>query len=88
MRALIIATLIALGIAPALAQQKQPTTPPPAADASAEAKFKTADNNSNSSLEGAELDAFRSAMTRVDRDKDRKLSRTEFLAGMKDGHVR
>jgi hypothetical protein len=88
MRILIIATAIALGIVPAIAQQKQPTTPSPAADANADAKFKTADRNSNGTLEGAELDAFRSAMTQVDTDKDGKLSRTEFLAGVKGGRIR
>lgn len=90
MRTLIIATAIALGIAPALAQQKQPTptTPPASADANAEVKFKNADKNGNGTLEGGELDTFRTAMTQVDTDKDGKLSRTEFLAGVKAGHIR
>jgi Ca2+-binding EF-hand superfamily protein len=90
MRTLIIATAIALGIAPAMAQQKAPTTttPPATADSSANARFKAADKNGNGNLEGAELDAFRTAMTQVDSNKDGKLSRTEFLAGVKGGHIR
>jgi Ca2+-binding EF-hand superfamily protein len=89
MRIVAIATALALGVAsPALAQMKAPGTPPATTDAAGEAKFKTADKNNNGSLDGAELDSYRPVLAQVDTDKDGKISRTEFLAGMKAGHIK
>lgn len=92
MKTLIVATIVTFGLAPvALAQTKSPSPASPAAttsDAAVEAKFKTADKNNNGTLDGAELDAHKSVMAQVDTDKDGKLSRAEFTAGAKAGHIR
>ena len=65
-------------------------TPPaaPAADAAVVAKFKTADKNANGSLDGAELDAYKTNMTKIDTDKDGKISQVEFVAATKAGHIK
>jgi hypothetical protein len=88
MKTLVTATFVALAIAvaPALAQ----TTPPakPAADAAVDAKFKAADKNGSGVLEGAELDAYKAAMTNIDTNKDGKVSRDEFAAATKAGHIK
>jgi hypothetical protein len=60
----------------------------PAGDAAAETKFKAADKNNNGSLDGAELDPHRGVLAQVDTDKDGKISRAEFLAGSKAGHIK
>jgi EF hand len=86
MRTLAIALIVAVCLAPAVVgQTKSPGTTP---DAAAEAKFKAADKNGNSTLEGAELEAHKSVLAQVDTDKDGKLSRSEFLAGAKAGHIK
>jgi hypothetical protein len=72
-------------VVPALPQTK---TPAPASDATAEAKFKAADKNSNGNLEGADLDAHKAVMAQVDTNKDGKLSQAEFVAGAKAGHIK
>lgn len=65
-------------------------TPPaaPAADAAVVAKFKTTDKNANGSLDGAELDAYKANMTKIDTDKDGKISQAEFVAATKAGHIK
>ena len=85
MQKLIAGAVLALALASgqALAQAT-----PPAANAAAEAKFKAADKNSNGMLEGAELDAYKSAMTQADSNKDGKISRDEFAAATKAGHIK
>jgi|RhiMethySRZTD1v2_1073278.scaffolds.fasta_scaffold755637_1 Ca2+-binding EF-hand superfamily protein len=89
MRTLAIATALALGFGSvALAQMKSPSPPAASTDAAAEAKFKSADKNNNGALDGAELEAHRAVMAQVDTDKDGKISRTEFLAGTKAGHIK
>ncbi len=92
MRTLLIAAVVALGLAPAaLAQTSPPATTPPSAtapDAMADAKFKSADKNNNGSLDGVEMEPHKAMMTQVDTDKDGKISRVEFLAGMKAGHIK
>jgi hypothetical protein len=90
MRYAVIAAVIALAVTPvALAQGQQPSPPsatkPSAAD---EAKFKAADKNGNGALEGAETDAYKASMTRIDTDKDGKVTREEFLAAAKSGVLR
>ena len=81
-------TFVALAIAagPALAQ----TTPPaaPAVDAAVDAKFKAADKNNNGSLDGAEVDAYKANLTKIDADKDGKISRAEFAAATKSGLIK
>jgi hypothetical protein len=52
------------------------------------AKFKTADKNANGSLDGAELDAYKTNMTKIDTDKDGKISQVEFVAATKAGHIK
>jgi hypothetical protein len=93
MRTVILATALAVGLAPAaFAQMKSPTTPAPtpsaSTDAAGEAKFKAADKNNNGLLEGAELDAHKTVLAQVDTNKDGKISRPEFLAGVKAGHIK
>lgn len=63
---------------------------PPAAtapNAAAETKFKAADKNGNGTLEGAEVDAFKANLARIDANKDGKISRDEFAAGLKSGVI-
>jgi hypothetical protein len=95
MRMLALALIAAVSLAPAVvAQTKSPSTSPgttspsTTSDAAAETKFKAADKNSSGSLEGAELDAHKSVIAQVDTNKDGKLSRSEFVAGAKAGHIK
>ena len=89
MKSLAIAALIAFGFASvAAAQTTKPAPAPSAGDAKAEARFKSADKNGNGSLEGAELNTYKAAMTRIDTDKDNKVSRAEFVAAMKSGYIK
>ena len=85
MQKLLTGTILALALASgqALAQAT-----PPAADAAVEAKFKAADKNTNGALEGAELDAYKATMTQIDTNKDGKVSRDEFAAATKAGHIK
>ena len=66
------------------------TTPPvaPAADAAVEAKFKAADKNNNGSLDGAELDAYKADLVKIDTDKDGKISKAEFTTATKAGQIK
>jgi Ca2+-binding EF-hand superfamily protein len=89
MKSLPIAVALALGRASAaLAQTQPPASTTPKTASAAEAKFKSADTNNNGALEGAELNAFKSTLAQVDTDKDGKLSRGEFDAGVKAGHIK
>jgi EF hand len=87
----ITGTLLALAIAagPAMAQTT-PTTPPtaPGADPAVEAKFKTADKNGNGTLEGAEVDAYKANLAKIDTNKDGKVTRDEFAAASKAGVIK
>ena len=79
--------LLALSLVagPAFAQ----TTPGTAtADAAVEAKFKAADKNNSGALDGAELDAYKASLAKIDTDKDGKISRVEFAAAAKSGVVK
>ena len=60
----------------------------PAPDAAVEAKFKAADKNSNGTLEGAEVDAFKANLTKIDTNKDGKVTRDEFAAATKAGTIK
>jgi hypothetical protein len=82
------ATLITVALAsgPAFAQATPPTAP--AGEAAVVAKFKTADKNSNGSLDGTELDGYKANMTKIDTDKDGKISQVEFVAAAKAGHIK
>ena len=65
-------------------------TPPkaPAADAAVDAKFKAVDKNNNGSLEGAELDAYKADLAKIDTNKDGKISSAEFAAATKSGLIK
>jgi hypothetical protein len=73
-------------VSAAHAQSKPPSgSMPSAAD---EAKFKAADKNSNGTLEGTETEAFKANMTRIDKDRDGKVTREEFAAASKSGVIK
>ena len=80
-------TLVALALiaGPALAQT---TLQPATGEAAVAAKFKTADKNGNGSLDGAELDAYKADLAKIDTDKDGKISLAEFSAANKSGVVK
>ncbi len=59
-----------------------------AADPAVEAKFKAADKDGSGNLEGAELEPMKAQMTRIDTDKDGKVSRQEFAAAARAGLIR
>ena len=77
-----------------------PTTTPPAAssmpstgsmaamDAATDAKFKAADKSGKGFIEGAALEPYKAVMAKVDTDKDGKISRAEFAAGVKAGLIK
>lgn len=87
MRYAVIASAMALALVSAAhAQTKPPSgSMPSAAD---EAKFKAADKNTNGTLEDTETDAFKANMTRIDTNKDGKVTREEFLAASKSGVIK
>jgi Ca2+-binding EF-hand superfamily protein len=85
---LVTGTLVALALVagPALAQT---TTPASATgEAAVAAKFKAADKNGNGVLDGAELDAYKANLAKIDTDKDGKISMAEFTAASKSGLVK
>jgi len=97
MKRLVIGGLLTLALAAGAAvAQQQPAPPkdpaqPPAAmtpDPATDAKFKAADKNGNGVLDGAEVDAHKGRMTQIDANKDGKISREEFAAAVKGGHIR
>ena len=57
-------------------------------DAATEAKFKAVDKNNNGSLEGAEVDAFKADMSKIDTNKDSRVSPLEFDAAVKSGLIK
>ena len=83
-------TLVALALiaGPALAQTTKPTTAATTPEAAVAAKFKAADKNGNGSLDGAELDAYKADLAKIDTDKDGKISLAEFQAAAKVGIVK
>jgi len=85
---LVTTTIVALALASGAAFAQ--ATPPaaPAADAAVVAKFKAADKNNSGALDGAEVDAYKAGMTKIDTDKDGKISQVEFVAATKAGHIK
>ena len=89
-----IATAIAIALAPAAFAQTQPKPPsgfPPSQTATAnpvEAKFKSADKNGNGMLEGAGTDAYKSDLTKIDTNKDGKVSKDEFQSASRAGVIK
>jgi hypothetical protein len=59
-----------------------------ALDAAGEAKFKGFDKNANGALDGAEVAGFKDNMTKIDTDKDGKISKAEFAAALKGGVIK
>ena len=88
MMKLMTGTFVALALVagPALAQTTTPTAA--TADAAIAAKFKAADKNGNGSLDGAELEAYKANLPKIDTDKDGKISMAEFTAASKSGLVK
>ena len=86
-----VATAIVLATGSAIAQTPAPTTTPPAAfkmDAATDAKFKAADKDKSGTLEGAEVDAYKADMAKIDTNKDSKVSQSEFDAAVKSGLIK
>ena len=85
---LLTGTFLALVLASGAAFAQ--ATPPkaPAADAAGDAKFKAVDKNNNGSLEGAELDAYKADLAKIDTNKDGKISSAEFAAATKSGVIK
>lgn len=85
-----LATVLATGSA--IAQTPPPPATPPAStvimDATAEAKFKAADKDNNGILEGAEVEAYKTDMAKIDTNKDGKISRDEFAVAVKNGLIK
>ena len=77
---------LALASGAAFAQATPPKAP--AAESAVDAKFKAADKNHNGSLEGAELDAYKADLTKIDTDKNGKISPAEFAAATKAGIIK
>lgn len=78
----------ALASGTAFAQAPAPGTMPTKAADSADAKFVTADKDKSGMLEGAELDAFKADLAKIDTNKDGKVSKDEFAAAMKAGVIK
>jgi hypothetical protein len=57
-------------------------------DPAAEAKFKAADKSGKGYIEGAELDTFKPVMSKVDTDKDGRISRAEYATAVKAGIIK
>jgi hypothetical protein len=85
---LVTGTLVALALVagPALAQTTTSTSA--TGEAAVAAKFKAADKNGNGVLDGAELDAYKANLAKIDTDKDGKISMAEFTAAVKAGLVK
>jgi hypothetical protein len=86
MMKLVTGTLLAVAVASSAALAQ--STPPAAPSAAVDAKFKAADKNSNGALEGAEADAFKANLAKIDANKDGKISRDEFAAASKAGTIK
>jgi Skp family chaperone for outer membrane proteins len=77
----------ATGSSPPLAAA--PTAPKAdGGDAAVIAKFKAADKNANGALDGAEVDAFKADLVKIDTDKDGKISQVEYVSATKAGVIK
>lgn len=74
--------------APGGAPGAAPSAPAAKTADPSEAKFMTADKDKSGSLEGAELDTYKADLTKIDTNKDGKISKDEFAAAMKAGVVK
>lgn len=83
----IIAMVVGLAVGPATAQN---TTRPAKTVATPDctALWKSADKNSDANLVGTEADKYKSVMTKVDTDKDGKISQTEFTSACQRGDIK
>ena len=86
MMKLVTGTLLAVAVASSAALAQ--STPPAAPSAAVDAKFKAADKNSNGALEGAEAEAFKANLAKIDSNKDGKISRDEFATASKAGTIK
>ena len=85
---LMTGTFVALALVAGSALAQTTTPVAATADAAIAAKFKAADKNGNGSLDGAELDAYKANLAKIDTDKDGKISMAEFTAASKSGLVK
>jgi len=85
---LMTGTFVALALVAGSALAQTTTPVAATADAAIAAKFKAADKNGNGSLDGAELDAYKANLAKIDTDKDGKISMAEFTAASKAGLVK
>ncbi len=87
-----VAVLMASGAALAQAPSPGPASPGPAPAAklepATEAKFLAADKDKSGALEGAELDAMKADLVKIDANKDGKVSKEEFAVAMKAGLIK
>lgn len=88
MKSVFTALFVVVGLSSAVVAQTTTTPPGPSIDASADMRFKAADKNNNGSLDGAELTEFNSVMAQVDKNKDGRISRSEFMDGFKAGYIK
>ena len=65
-----------------------PTPAPASLEPSVETRFKAVDKDNSGVIDGAEVAAFKADMTRIDTDKDGKISRAEFGAAVKGGVIK
>jgi Ca2+-binding EF-hand superfamily protein len=79
---IVILALPAATAAGAFAQQAMPSAQQCAA------MWKAADANKDGSLTGQELEKFKATMTKIDTDKDGKISEAEFMAACEKGDLK
>ena len=64
------------------------TTAPSMTSAQADARFTALDKNKDGVIDAREADAaLKSAMAKVDLNKDGKVTRAEYMAGVASGHI-
>jgi hypothetical protein len=74
--------------APAVKAPTATTAPAVTVDPATEAKFKAADKSGKGFIEGADLTPYKEMLTKVDTDKDGKISKVEFAAAVKAGVIK